>query len=332
MKMYLPNNRSYLGNKSKLLGQLTSIINERLGPNGTFFDPFAGTGAVSFAVMTPQRRIIANDFLQSNAVSLRVFFELPIFGPFYPQDFIRELNFTDVYGDNEGYCEKNWGGKYFSVENARKIDAIRERIAASRHHNLSLIALSSLIYAVDKISWTYGHYDAFKKRTEDQTDKKLLLDVPNMPISVNPRNIVTCLPANMLLRNIKADVTFIDPPYNTRQYGDNYHLLENLVSWHKPKCLGKTMKSAFRPSSMWSSRANGYEVFKDFIKRLDTKHIIMTYNNQSGNILTDRQIREVLHTRGDVLQVHEVEHGIITTNKSSRGGNIERIYVIEVTK
>jgi adenine-specific DNA-methyltransferase len=40
---------------------------------------------------------------------------------------------------------------------------------------------------------------------------------------------------NVLAKNIKADIVYIDPPYNSRQYSRFYHVLENLTKWQKPK-------------------------------------------------------------------------------------------------
>lgn len=37
--------------------------------------------------------------------------------------------------------------------------------------------------------------------------------------------------ANQLVRKVKADIAFIDPPYNSRQYSRFYHILENIVQW-----------------------------------------------------------------------------------------------------
>ena len=34
------------------------------------------------------------------------------------------------------------------------------------------------------------------------------------------------------------DVIYIDPPYNSRQYCDAYHLLENVARWNKPEVFG----------------------------------------------------------------------------------------------
>ena len=45
-----------------------------------------------------------------------------------------------------------------------------------------------------------------------------------------------------LLAGIDVDVAYFDPPYNDRQYCDNYHVLENLARWEKPPLAGKTRK------------------------------------------------------------------------------------------
>ena len=41
--------------------------------------------------------------------------------------------------------------------------------------------------------------------------------------------------ANILAKKIKADIVYIDPPYNSRQYSRFYHVLENITKWEKPK-------------------------------------------------------------------------------------------------
>ena len=48
--------------------------------------------------------------------------------------------------------------------------------------------------------------------------------------------------SNILANEIKGDVVYIDPPYNSRQYSDAYHLLENLALWNKPEVFGKAKK------------------------------------------------------------------------------------------
>ena len=48
--------------------------------------------------------------------------------------------------------------------------------------------------------------------------------------------------ANEFIKNVKADLVYIDPPYNSRQYCDAYHLLENVARWEKPEVFGTAKK------------------------------------------------------------------------------------------
>ena len=47
---------------------------------------------------------------------------------------------------------------------------------------------------------------------------------------------------NELVKNISAEVVYIYPPYNSRQYSRFYHLLETLVKWDKQKLEGVALK------------------------------------------------------------------------------------------
>lgn len=53
---------------------------------------------------------------------------------------------------------------------------------------------------------------------------------------------ISNLDANEFIKTVKADLVYIDPPYNSRQYCDAYHLLENVAVWNKPKVYGVAKK------------------------------------------------------------------------------------------
>ena len=48
--------------------------------------------------------------------------------------------------------------------------------------------------------------------------------------------------SNSLAKKIKADIAFIDPPYNSRQYSRFYHVLENITKWEKTELYGIALK------------------------------------------------------------------------------------------
>lgn len=41
-----------------------------------------------------------------------------------------------------------------------------------------------------------------------------------------------------LIEQIKADIYYLDPPYNQRQYAPNYHLLETIAKYDNPTIKG----------------------------------------------------------------------------------------------
>ena len=41
-----------------------------------------------------------------------------------------------------------------------------------------------------------------------------------------------------LIKEIKGDILYLDPPYNTRKYDTNYHILETIALYENPKIKG----------------------------------------------------------------------------------------------
>ncbi len=93
---------------------------------------------------------------------------------------------------------------------------------------------------MDKIAKTCGHYDSYIQNAV--FDKHLRLSVPNTNVLNNPLNECYNEDANELVTHISADLVYIDPPCNARQYCDTYHLLENVAKWQKPDVFGVAKK------------------------------------------------------------------------------------------
>ena len=43
-----------------------------------------------------------------------------------------------------------------------------------------------------------------------------------------------------MIKEIEGDILYLDPPYNTRQYGANYHLLNTIAKYDSFVPKGKT--------------------------------------------------------------------------------------------
>ena len=328
-------NRRYLGNKYKLLGFIEDIISEKCGNIKSFCDIFSGTGVVGERFNNGEIKIISNDLLNTNYVCLKAFLGSKQNNE---ENIVNKINhLNNLEAKKENYFSEHFGGTFFTIENAKKIGAIREEIEnISENENEKNILLCSLLYAVDKVANTVGHYDAFRKKLDSVQPLKLL--IPDIDYSHNSQNEIFNEDSNSLIRKISCDVLYIDPPYNSRQYCDAYHLLENLSEWKKPKVKGiaKKMDRSYIKSAYCLKNAT--QAFEDLIRNANCKHILLSYNNtadskndRSNARMKDDDIIRILKNKGEI-EIFEKDYKAFTTGKSNGEGNTERIFYCKVTK
>lgn len=326
----LPQNRKYLGSKYRLLDFLTDTILSRVPEIDVFVDLFAGTGVVGNSFRAHASTVIANDLLFSNYVVNRAY--LTSSGATVDLDrvgaLIEELNRCTPI---QGYAYASYGGTYFTKHNAARIDAIREAIesiyAEQRcSEQERFVLLTSLLLAVDKAANTVGQYDAFLKHIDnrEQADRHLIdsnvhkplrLRVPEIELIGNDGNEVYNQDANRLIRHLEAEVLYLDPPYNTRQYVDCYHVLENILRWDKPPLHGKTRKfQRDHLKSRYSRKNEAARALEELIEAARAKHIFLSYNSEG--IIPEKTIREIFSRRGK-LEVFSREYSVFGNGAGS---------------
>lgn len=328
-------NRRYLGNKYKLLGFIEDIVSEKCGKVNSVFDIFAGTGVVGERFNNPEIKIISNDFLSANYVCLQAFLGTNTDIQESISQKIDRLN--KLESEEENYFSKHFGRNYFSEENAKKIGTIREEIERnSKNDTEKSILICSLLYAMDKVANTVGHYDAFRKDLDMLQPIKLL--IPSIDHLNNKNNEIYKEDANSLVRKISCDVLYIDPPYNSRQYSDAYHLMENLTEWKKPEVIGIAKKMDRSHIKSAYCLKNATQSFEDLINNAKCKHVLLSYNNtgdskdgRSNARTSDKDILRILNNKGDV-EIFEKDYKAFTTGRSNSDNNAERIFYCKVTK
>jgi adenine-specific DNA-methyltransferase len=326
-------NRRYLGNKYKLLGFIEDIVSEKCNGFESFCDIFAGTGVVGGRFNQKNIKVISNDILSSNYFPIKAFLGVNKVDHDEIKKKIDALNAIKTNEDN--YFSTHFGNTYFTLENARKIGAIREKIETiADSDDEKVVLIASLLYAVDKVANTVGHYDAFRKKLD--TVQPLRLFVPDLDTENNWNNEIYCEDANQLVKKITFDVLYLDPPYNSRQYSDAYHLLENLATWEKPIVHGIAKKMDRDHLKSEYCLKSAPEAFADLIRNVKCKHILVSYNNtgeskdgRSNARINDNQILSALKSRGEV-DIFERDYKAFTAGKSNGDGHTERVFYCNV--
>ena len=333
-KMYNIENRRYTGNKNSLADWIIYSIKKEC-KGDSFADIFAGTGSLIPKLGGVCKKIIINDLLYSNNVIYKAFFEkgrLDEKKLLMLKEKYDNLNTCDI-ADN--YIFEKFGGKYFSYNDAKKIGYIREDIEINRDnltHKEYNVLVASLLYSLDKVSNTVGHYEAYFK--DKMLSDKFIFNFIN---TVHLENVeIHREDANTLVHNIKADIVYVDPPYNSRQYSRFYHVLETIVKWDKPELYGTAQKPKAENMSDYC-RTNAKYKFADLIKNLNCSYIVVSYNNTytskssaSKNKITLNEIRNTLIKKG-TLKEYSKSHKFFNSGKTDFKNHKEYLFIVKVT-
>jgi len=331
-------NRRYIGNKSKLLKFIDDTIKKEKIRFCTFGDVFSGTGVVAEYFLNKGKEIYVNDLLFSNFVIYKALLSNEKYEEEKIIKIIDDYNRIDVEKIQDNYFSDNFSGNYYHYKDAKKIGYVREDIE-NRYLNKEIndreyyILISCLLYSMDRISNTVGHYESFLNKEPEYKN----LQISNLNIKLyNSNSHIYNEDANSLVRKIKVDVMYIDPPYNARQYANFYHLLENVAQWKKPKVYNKAKKMERKNIMSEYCKANAKTVFTDLIENINAKYIIVSYNNtyeakstSSVNSITYNDMMQILEKKGKV-SVYETDYKFFNSGKTNLDKHKERLFVCKV--
>jgi len=332
------NNRRYLGNKFKLIPFIRRVVDEECGNVRSVLDAFSGTGSVSFAFLDKQ--LFVNDMMYCNYLAALCWFS--------PQDFdtkkITEL--LEYYNNADTSMEDNYmfqtfRDTYFSADVCRKIGFVREdaerRFAAGELNERERAAvITSLVYAMDRISNTYGHYDSYIQHATYNNDFELRL--PKLDYPLNAENSCFNMDANVLAPEVICDLAYLDPPYNSRNYCDAYHLLENVARWEKPAVEGVARKMDRSAMKSEYCKVTANESLEDLVNHLQCRYILLSYNNNGQKLqvrsnakISDSEIMRILGNRGEV-KVFTQDFKPFSAGRGENVGNQERLFLCDVQR
>ena len=330
------NNRRYTGSKYKLLSNIGEIVKKYCPEQNTFTDIFAGTGVVTADLLHHFKEININDLLFSNDVIYKSFFLNKKYSNKKLKEFRDHVNSLKINKLPDNYFSKNFSEKYYSTKDSKLIGHIRELInsVSDFTDHEKTILLASLIYSADKASNTVGHYDAYIKNKviKDKFEFKLI-----KPIEHKTQINIFREDANNLVKKLKSDITYIDPPYNSRQYSRFYHLLETLTVWDKPKLEGVALK---RPSENMSDycRISATKVFEDLIQNIQSNYLLVSYNNtynskssSSENKIKYDDLVSILKNKGK-LKIFDFKFNHFNAGKTEFSDHKEFLFLVNTNE
>ena len=282
----------YIGSKIKLINEIHDTIYKAISlkPGSVFCDIFSGTGVVAESFKN-QCNLIINDnmyacFTVSKAKILNTanFFTKLGFDPF---TYFNNMDTTDY---TNGFCYNNFapevsGRQYFSDENAKFIDFIRDTIdlwyeSDKINKDEKDYLIGCLIESVSKVSNVAGVYSAYLHIWDPRAVKRMeYIKIESLTPSIG-KNQYFEQNANDLIDKISGDVLYLDPPYTSTQYISQYHVLETIAKNDKPVTHGK---GAHRDNgyqiSNWSKKGAVEREFIDLIAKAQFKHIVVSYSD-----------------------------------------------------
>ena len=296
---------NYIGSKLSLKSFIKDtilVISKIDSENKIFADLFAGTGVIGSEFKKMGYKVIANDIQHYSYILNKHFIEnnSPI-----NIELIEHLNSLE---GKEGFIYNNYcmgsGSErnYFSDYNGKKCDAIRqelEKLYKNKEideHQYNYF-LASLINSIDKHVNTASVYGAFLKSLKKSAVKDFELEL--LPIiDGNKDGKVYNEDINILIKEIKGDILYLDPPYNARQYSANYHLLETISKYDNPIIKGKTgLRDYSNQKSKFCSKSQVNQVFEELISDADFKYIFLSYNDEG--LMSLETIKKIMEKYGE---------------------------------
>jgi len=331
---------NYIGSKYKLTRFLTSSIDRITGgANGKVIcDIFAGTGAVGRAFKRDSKKIIANDVEYYSYVLNKNYI-----GNHTEMDYVAYLNELNYLVGREGFVFQNYcagggsGRQYFSDENGLRIDAIRQKIEEWRStktiaDGMYFFLLTSLLEAADAVANTASVYGAYLKHLKKTAQKEMWLSPADYVIN-DPEHEVHNRDANELISEIEGDILYLDPPYNHRQYGANYHMLNTIALYDDFTPAGKTGLRSYE-RSRWCVKNEVSGAFADLIKKAKFKYIFLSYNNEG--LMSIEQVSKIMSEYGK-YELIETDYQRFKADKTAARNHkatatVEYLHVLEKTQ
>lgn len=317
----------YAGSKLKILPYIVEILSD-LKDVKNVLDGFSGSTRVSQAFAQLGYNTTSSDIAVWSEVFANCYLRSKKPDSYY-QEIIDHLNSLDGYN---GWYTEHYGAeitgtkKPFQAKNTRKLDAMRDEIEKLNLEWVDkCVILTSLIYALDSVDSTLGHYVAYLSEWSPRSYKDMILKLPARFIKNGEHEVIRG-DIFETIANKKFDLVYFDPPYGSNnekmppsrvRYASYYHIWTTIIKHDKPAVFGKVNR---REDSRDQVSASVFEEFRkdengsfiamqalrNLIQKTKSRYILLSYS--SGGRATKQELSEIINESGKLLKSVEIDY------------------------
>lgn len=307
----------YIGSKTRVAEAIVDLAGQP--GDGRFVDAFCGTGAVAAVAAERGWPVLLNDAMPS-AVALatgtlvgRSDVQFAALGGYE-----RACELLDQLPGRAGFLYAQYSPasattgeverKYFTQENAARLDAMRAQIGAWAASDAltdleEKLLLADLMLAANRVANISGTYGCFLNAWSSTALRAVRLQARTLPERATP--IDFSVGDVFAVQTTPEDVVYYDPPYTKRQYAAYYHILETLTAGDEPEVGGITGLRPWRDkASDFCYKSRALEALTRLILGTTARKVLLSYSNE-GHVPQEQLLAAL--TEAGTVTLHELE-------------------------
>ena len=345
----------YIGSKEKLINFLSEVIFNNYNQI-KFLDGFTGTTVVSKYLQENSNfdlylsdmsnyseilssRLFLNECRESIFKYINEIINITIENKNIHEDvFFNEfsINGNPTTIEKSAFQNQNVNSRMFFTEDVGlKIDTIRFYIN-DLYNNKNInyyeknLLLMLLVAFADKNANTTSVYGAYLKKQNRETIplNKDFSDILKKEYNKKYKSPINYYKGDILdtLNKIEElDVIYLDPPYNTRKYESNYHILNYICDLdfnkNQIKENSKTGLPKLKTKNLFGSKKDTRIIFEDMIVNamLKSKETYISYSTDGE--MTFEEIKDICNKNNLVLNTYTKDYKKYTSNNNNNNND-----------
>ena len=298
----------YIGSKRLLVDPILAVVSAAGVPTGGWvIDPFSGSARVGYALKGAGFRVVSGDLHRYAATVAGCYVGAgPELLPAVESALARLRRAPPRDGwFTQTYCEE---ARFFTPENGRKIEGIRAAIDEEAPEGpLRDCLLTALMEAADRVDSTVGLQMAYLKSWAPRALAPLDLRAPAL---IRGEGVAQRSDATALLRqDDRAELVYLDPPYNQHKYLSNYHIWETLVAWDQPEVYGVARKrvDCRTTKSPWNSKRAAEGALHELVTAIRAPMALLSLSDEAF-LSRDQVCATMLRRPGSALVCVSLPH------------------------